>query len=266
MQIKITKLIFIATIIIPFLCLADNSTYQSLKLGTIGITDNNLSKIPIGLAVNGITDSDSDGVDDELENALGTNSKLKDSDKDGYNDKIEITNNYNPLGKDKWAVDKNISKKHVGKLLLQVERKGQLWYINPSDFKRYFIKNETRFATLTKTTLPTTPSAPVNASSSRSADDTLKNAASAIRLGDLVLARSYFIPTMSASVTYSLDKLGAEGRFTFAGVLTSAVQTQKTDTEITYEAEVFFSLGDSKNKIIILVSKQADGQWLISKL
>jgi len=45
-----------------------------------------------------IIDSDSDGLNDEEEAILGTNSNSLDSDGDTYNDLAEINNNYNPAG------------------------------------------------------------------------------------------------------------------------------------------------------------------------
>ena len=38
-------------------------------------------------------------------------------------------------------IDQIFTEKHSGKFLLQTEDKGQLWYINPSDGKRYFVSD-----------------------------------------------------------------------------------------------------------------------------
>jgi len=105
----------------------------------IGITNSNLNKIPVGLNEFSGKDSDGDGLSDDLESALGTNSRNKDSDNDGINDKEEILNRYNSLGKGKQAVDLNFSNQQKGKIFLQVENNGEAWYVNPKDGKRYFL-------------------------------------------------------------------------------------------------------------------------------
>ena len=56
-----------------------------------------------------------------------------DSDGDGYGDKDEIINGYNPKGTGKLPIDNNFTKQQLGKILLQVENKGEAWYINPND-------------------------------------------------------------------------------------------------------------------------------------
>jgi hypothetical protein len=108
------------------------------KLG-IGITDANLKKIPIGILSSTGQDSDNDGLADDLEKSIGTNYQSPDSDKDGYNDLDEIKNNYNPNGSGKEAIDNKFINSNSGKIFIQVENKGQAWYLNPADKKRYFL-------------------------------------------------------------------------------------------------------------------------------
>lgn len=63
----------------------------------------------------------------------------RDSDGDGYKDVEEIANNYNPNGPGKLPIDAVFTKKMSGKILLQVEKKGEAWYVDPLSRRRYFL-------------------------------------------------------------------------------------------------------------------------------
>jgi|GEM_PF-1328830 len=82
-------------------------------------------------------DSDGDGLNDELELAIGTNKNKKDTDADGYSDGVEIASAYNPFAKGKLVLSQDIINRNKGKIL--VSSKGRAWYINPLDGKRYFL-------------------------------------------------------------------------------------------------------------------------------
>ncbi|MEI8361114.1 MAG: fibronectin type III domain-containing protein [bacterium] len=87
-----------------------------------------------------ILDTDKDGLSDDLEVALGTNPFKMDTDGDGVNDKQELLQILNPIVAKKEAnIDELYAKKNQGKVFLQVENKGQAWYINPKDLKRYYL-------------------------------------------------------------------------------------------------------------------------------
>lgn len=113
--------------------------FKVIKQEGIGITNDNLAKIPIALSFNRGIDSDGDGLSDDLELALGLDAHNLDSDGDGYSDKEEIINGYNPLGSGLTKHDANFTKSHLGKIFLQVEGKGEAWYLNPLDAKRYLL-------------------------------------------------------------------------------------------------------------------------------
>lgn len=103
----------------------------------LGITNNNLSKIPVSLDYLSGTDTDGDKLPDNLEISLGTNPNNKDS--DGFGDYTEISQGYNPLGLGRLNYDDSFSKNQAGKIFLQVEKNGEAWYVNGEDNKRYFL-------------------------------------------------------------------------------------------------------------------------------
>jgi len=113
------------------------------KLG-VGITNENLKKIPIGLLSMSGPDTDGDGLPDMLEKAIGTDINKADTDGDGFSDKDEISKGFDPLKINgvKILADKNFTNKQLGKIFLQTQGKGEAWYINPKDGKRYFLGRE----------------------------------------------------------------------------------------------------------------------------
>ncbi len=106
----------------------------------VGITTENLMKIPLGFGSVTGPDTDGDGLFDLLEDAFGTDPELFDTDNDGHDDKSEIEGGFNPLlpnvnlGLSKWFTNLQL-----GKIFLQVEQNGEAWYVNPVDGKRYFL-------------------------------------------------------------------------------------------------------------------------------
>jgi len=113
--------------------------FQVMREQGIGITNKNLDKIPIGLLANTSLDSDNDGLGDALENAIGINIYSTDSDADGHNDWVEVSNAYNAQGAGVMPIDLVFSAKLRGRIFLQVESRGEAWYVNPEDNKRYFL-------------------------------------------------------------------------------------------------------------------------------
>jgi hypothetical protein len=108
----------------------------------LGITDTDLKSIPVGLSTcfQG-TDTDSDKIPDKMEEGIGTDIAKADSDNDTFSDGDEILGGYNPLGAGKLSTNSSLINKLKGRILLQVQAKGQAWYLNPKDGKRYYTQN-----------------------------------------------------------------------------------------------------------------------------
>jgi uncharacterized protein YkwD len=105
----------------------------------VGISNNDLKKIPIAESNFEGEDYDEDGLSNMIEDSIGTDKFNFDSDFDGYNDKEELINSKNPLGSGLLNYDLNFANKHKGKIFLQIEAHGEAWYINPDNSKRYFL-------------------------------------------------------------------------------------------------------------------------------
>lgn len=111
-----------------------------LQLGT-GITNADLKRIPVADANLGTgVDSDSDGLSDEVEAAIGTDKSKSDSDGDGFNDKAEILSGFDPLVPNgRLPIDTAFAAKQKGRIVLEVEGNKEAWYVSPGDAKRYFL-------------------------------------------------------------------------------------------------------------------------------
>jgi len=106
----------------------------------LGISNKDLAKIPVGLGSLSGNDTDGDGLVDPLEQALGSDKDKPDTDGDGINDKDEIIKGMDLLQVGVRArYDTAFTSRQNGKILLQVESRGEAWYINPKDGKRYFL-------------------------------------------------------------------------------------------------------------------------------
>jgi len=114
--------------------------FKVMREQGIGINDQDLYKIPIGIGKFSGDDSDGDGLSDLMENALNLDKNNVDSDGDGYSDKDEILSGFSPWMKGiKLNIDYVFSNSQKGKIFLQVEQNGEAWYVNPGDGKRYFL-------------------------------------------------------------------------------------------------------------------------------
>lgn len=105
----------------------------------LGVSNSTLDQIPVGILNYGGSDFDKDGLPDSLEIALGTGIDNADTDNDDYSDKAEIESWHNPLGSGKLKINNTLINQLEGRILLQVEKHGEAWYLNPNDNKRYYL-------------------------------------------------------------------------------------------------------------------------------
>ncbi len=109
------------------------------RLGT-GITDYDLRKIPVApMNYYGTPDADRDGISDAFEQVYGTDMNNPDTDYDGYPDVVELNNGYSPFGAGTQSYDMAFAKSQKGKILIQVQRGGAAWYVNPTNLKAYYL-------------------------------------------------------------------------------------------------------------------------------
>jgi hypothetical protein len=116
-----------------------NNAFSVMRFEGIGITNADLNKIPLSLDYLSGADSDGDGLPNAFELAVGSNPISSDADNDGYGDRLEIENGYMPNSNEKYKIDPSYAKRKGGRILLQVEGKGEAWYVNPVDDKRYYL-------------------------------------------------------------------------------------------------------------------------------
>ncbi|MDD3778201.1 MAG: hypothetical protein PHH52_02360 [Patescibacteria group bacterium] len=100
----------------------------------LGISYEDINKIPLGVfdKLYNLEDSDSDGLPDRLENAIGLDCFNKDSDNDGRLDKEDVLNAYHPIFQKSFPIDKELASRLEGRMLIQVDgpySHGEIWYV-----------------------------------------------------------------------------------------------------------------------------------------
>lgn len=268
------------------------SALRIMKELGAGINNQNLSSLPPGVLDSYGPDSDNDGLADDLENALGTDPDSADSDGDGYSDKTEILNNYDPAGKGKISINSELINNNLGKILLQVENKGQAWYLNPKDKKRYFLGSPAQAFIVMKNLglgiknrdleyikignlnedaekSKDKPSPDPDNSENKnnlSAQETFNRASRAIINGDTEKALNYFSSEAKRGAEYSLNFLSKEGRALLGNIMKGARLTKDRKEIKIFTKQVFFFGNGEKTKINFTLKRQNDGKWVLTDL
>ena len=268
-----------------------------------GITDKDLEQIPIGTLKG--KDTDQDGLTDDLENALNTNPLNPDTDQDGYQDGKEIANNFDPKSKNKLNINLAFSKLSAGRIYLQTENKGQAWYINPTNLKRYYLgrpkdafkimkelglgisntnlkkiivhsmhipiktktPNPESTQTITKTLNQTTPHiTSQRTNSGRSIQTTLQNAANALRSKNTSTITQYFHPNQEKAILHTINFLEPENRLIFANLLSAVEYSHVSSNTTYYTTDVWFRFSNSKTKYTVGLTQLENKDWVISSL
>ncbi|MFH1255246.1 MAG: hypothetical protein V1667_02140 [bacterium] len=168
-----------------------------------------------------------------------------------------------------------------GKILLDVEKNGEAYYIYPKNKKAYYLgrpqdafnimrdlglgitdENLNKINTGYFSMTPTAPS--ISPEENSGAGRIFSSAANAIRSGKTEEAMSCFIPEMRKAVEYTMEFLDAEGKLTLGDIMSGAKLSGSTENKKTYSAEVYFSW--YKANVNFYVEKQADGNWLLANL
>jgi len=254
------------------------------QLGT-GITNDDLKKIPVGIADYIDADNDGDGLANRLEIALGTDMNTADTDEDKYSDYEEIISDYDPLSNSKLPIDNIFRTSNAGRIFLQVEKNGEAWYISPHDTKRYYLGRPSDAFSIMRSlglgisnsdisqilinkiiTPKPTPHPPEPNAKNDTPGNTMANAAKAIRENDLTLAKECFDEPLHASLKYNLDFLDGGGRLLWSGMLLETNLNESDSKTATFRGEIYASLLSKKVSIYYNLVKKEDNTWRITNL
>jgi hypothetical protein len=255
-----------------------DDAFAVMKKLASGISNANLEKIAVGIIENNTSlDTDKDGLNDGLEDAIGTDKNKNDTDGDGYSDKTEAADGFNPNGSGRKKIDLDFSKKYSGMIFLQTEGRGEAWYLNPSNLKRYYLgRPNDVLAILIKFGLGITNADLEKIAASKTAanagtaevssgENIIGLAARTIRERD-ESASSYFIPAMKERIQYAFENMSKESLLLLGNILSGSSIKSKNSEEIIYKNDVYFSLGGYEVPLEFKVKKQPDGKWLLMNL
>ena len=257
-----------------FLGRPDDAFGLMRKFG-IGALNRDLEKIPIGLLEGfAISDSDQDGLGDRLEDAIGTDKNDKDSDDDGYDDLTEVKNSRNPVGQAVQNIDLNLANNNSGRILIQVEKNGEAWYINPKDDKRYYLGRPSDafdvmrglglgISDIDLKEISPQPT-PNPDTAKKTAEQVLEEAGLAIISGNTEETLKYFTARMQTPVAFTMDYLSDETRFSLGNFIAGAKFLSSSDDKDVYANQIYFS-GEMIDVEFNLI-KNSEGIWLLDNL
>jgi len=169
----------------------------------------------------------------------------------------------------------------LGKILIDTEDLGKAYYINMTDKKAYYLgKPSDAFQVmkqlglgitnknLNKITIGYFPSQNNNQNNNtdNNGNNIIYSAAEAIRKKDKLSSSSYFVPEMKNKVEYAVENMSSESLLLLGNILSGSTLLSKTDNELVYKNDVYFSLGGYNVEIKFHVKKQPDGKWLLANL
>ena len=105
----------------------------------VGMRSADLQKIPVGILVEQSMDTDQDGLSNSLEYGMNLSESSEDTDKDGVTDGVEVVNHTNPKGAGSLPLDKKLATRFAGYIVLDVQNRGQAWYIHPDTQQRFYL-------------------------------------------------------------------------------------------------------------------------------
>ncbi len=116
-----------------------DDAFSLMKDKGVGISNKDLSRIAPAVDALSGPDADGDKLPDDFERAVGTNPGVADTDGDAFSDFDEFASGHNPKSDGLLPFDSAFSKAQKGRIFLQVESKGEAWYVYPPTAKRYFL-------------------------------------------------------------------------------------------------------------------------------
>lgn len=267
-----------------------NDAFRIMQEHGIGVTDIDLSKIPVGLIDYNDNDNDQDGLSNRLEIALKTNPDKNDSDNDGYSDYDEIINNYNPLGLNSLDFDEEFFLKHAGKIFLQIANNGEAWYLDPVTEKRYYLGLPQDAFTIMRTfalgisdenikNIPIGTESPIIKENpeptpipncedcdATSASKAMYSASRALVNLDLKEAKRYFTNNFHKALDLAFEYQTEYSIRAVGGLLNDAKLFSITQDTATYKTTVYFEYTGNDAEIVFYVDKESDGFWRLRGL
>ena len=263
--------------------------FQIMQSLGLGITNNDLNKIPVGIIEYDDNDDDNDGLKNRLEIALGTDINNTDTDNDGYSDYEEIINNFNPLSELELTVDDDFINNNKGKILLQIENHGEAWYIDPVNKKRYYLGrpidafqimqefglgitndniNQITIAFELLEPIQPEPTPPPGCTNCTSTTPVLAmiGAANAFATNNPDTAKQYFIADMHRAIEYTFEYQGKESLQLIADLLLSSHLDEQTENLAIYKTNAYIAIMDAETELIFNVEKGEDGIWRLRSL